>query len=105
MYAAAGPSPAPPSPWQPAHHFTYTRLPAVVSCAAGERVEAGGEVPLAVEMVAVARQTVPVVDAFPLREVRGERVRVLAQRVLESRQRDRLAPEGDLGGRRRMDRP
>src|SRR5205814_2995880 len=215
MYAAAAPSPAPASPWQPAHHFTYTRLPAVVSCAArergagsgtvpaattsvtrsrsarsvmtapcltapcslsflprprlpprllvqeqnhrpdlplgeevlphrhrrvpgralageagpalrdapehealgklrdravvlevrGERVEAGREVSLAVEVVAVARQTVPVVDAFPLREVRGKRVRVQAQRVLESRQRDRLAPEGDLGGRRRMDRP
>src|SRR5437763_13150458 len=27
----SAPSPAPASPWQPAHHFTYTRLPAVVS--------------------------------------------------------------------------
>src|SRR6266699_4871599 len=32
MCAAAVPSPAPPSPWQPAHHLTYTALPLVVSC-------------------------------------------------------------------------
>src|SRR2546425_286107 len=209
MYAAAAPSPAPPSPWQPAHHLTYTRLPAVVSCAArergagsgtvpaattsvtrsrsarsvmtapcltapcslrflprprlpprllveeqnhrpdlplgeevlpyrhrrvprraltgeagpalgdapehealgelrdravvlevrGERVEAGREVSLAVEVIAMTRETVPVVDVLALREIRGEGVGVLPQRVLESRHRDRLAPKRDLGGR------
>src|SRR5207247_10477704 len=66
--------------------------------------EAGREVSLAVEVVAVARKTVLVIDAFPLREVRGERVGALPQGVLQSRQRNRLAPEGDLGGRRGMDR-
>src|SRR6266566_4440277 len=214
MYAAAGPSPAPPSPWQPAHHLTYTFLPAVVSCAArergagsgtvpaattsvtrsssarsvmtapcltapcslsflprprlpprlliqeqndrpdlplgeevlphrhrrvprraltgeagpalgdppehealgelrdravvlevrGERVEAGREVSLAVEVIAMTRETVPVVDVLALREICGEGVGVLPQRVLESRQRDRLAPKRDLGGRRGVDR-
>src|SRR3989475_35402 len=214
MYAAAAPSPAPASPWQPAHHFTYRRLPAVVSCAArergagsgtvpaaaskttrntsprsvmaapcltapcslsflprprlpprllveeqnhrpdlplgeevlpyrhrrvprraltgeagpalgdapehealgelrdravvlevrGERVEAGCEVSLAVEVIAMTRKTVPVVDVLALREIRGEGVGVLPQRVLESRQRDRLAPKRDLGGRRGGDR-
>src|SRR5216117_3855547 len=77
---------------------------AVVLEVRGERVEAGCEVSLAVEVVAMTRETVPVVDVFALREVRGEGVGVLAQRVLESRQRDRLAPKRDLGGRRGMDR-
>src|SRR5438034_1549517 len=77
---------------------------AVVLEVRGERVEAGCEVSLAVEVVAMTRETVPVVDVFAICEVRGEGVGVLPQRVLESSQRDRLAPEGDLGGRRGMDR-
>src|SRR2546429_6333230 len=76
---------------------------AVVLEVRGERVETGCEVSLAVEVVAMTRETVPVVDVFALREVRGEGVGVLPQRVLESRQRDRLAPKRDLGGRRGMD--
>src|SRR5207244_4855351 len=73
---------------------------AVVLEVRGERVETGCEVSLAVEVVAMTRETVPVVDVFALREVRGEGVGVLPQRVLESRQRDRLAPKRDPGGRR-----
>src|SRR5439155_12113810 len=202
---AAGPSPAPPSPWHPAHHFTYTAFPFVVSCmgtrdggrgtgtksasasrasimprppsrvprprflprprrppslivqeqdhrpdlALGEEIlplghrrvprrafarqpgpplghapehealrelrdgavvlevgregiEAGGEVPLTVEVVPVTRQAVPIVDVLAQREVGRERVGVGAQRVLETRERDRFAADRDLGGRRRM---
>src|SRR6266576_1617974 len=188
MCAAAVPSPAPPSPWQPAHHLTYTALPLVVSCemrdarcgmravtispaatsqlimsasriphlasrllprprrpprlivqeqdhrpdfalreeilplrhrrvprralarqpgaalghapeheALGElrdgavvlevgrkRIEAGREVPQTVEVVAVTRQAVPVVDALPLGQIDRERIAVRAQRVLEA---------------------
>src|SRR5258706_3744128 len=51
---------------------------AVVLEVSGQRVEAGREVSLAVQMVAVARQTVLVVDALPLRQIRGKRVRGLA---------------------------
>src|SRR5947208_15632447 len=77
---------------------------AVVLEVRGERVEAGREVSLAVEVIAMTRETVPVVDVLALREIRGEGVGVLPQRVLESRQRDRLAPKRDLGGRGGMDR-
>src|SRR5436309_627946 len=45
---------------------------AVVLEVRGERVEAGCEVSLAVEVVAMTRETVPVVDVFAIREVRGE---------------------------------
>src|SRR5256886_16731478 len=68
------------------------------------RVEPRRVVPLAVEMVAVAGEAVLVVDALSQGDVRRERVRVVAQRVLEPRQRQRLAPERDVGGRRRRDR-
>src|SRR5205809_3238842 len=71
---------------------------AVVLEVRGERVEAGREVSLAVEVIAMTRETVPVVDVLALREIRGEGVGVPPQRVLESRQRDRLAPKRDLGG-------
>src|SRR6266480_6070337 len=43
---------------------------AVVLEVRGERVEAGSEVSLAVEVVAMTRETVPVVDVFALRQVR-----------------------------------
>src|SRR5438132_8310218 len=82
---------------------------AVVLEVRGERVEAGREVSLAVEVIAMTRETVPVVDVLALREIRGEGVGVLPQRVLESRQRDRLAPKRDLrgpaGGGRNQVRP
>src|SRR3989454_12367634 len=45
---------------------------AVVLEVRGERVETGCEVSLAVEVVAMTRETVPVVDVFALHEVRGE---------------------------------
>src|SRR2546426_2864619 len=46
---------------------------AVVLEVRGERVEAGCEVSLAVEVVAMTRETVPVVDVLALREICGER--------------------------------
>src|SRR3989440_12975445 len=66
-----------------------------------QRVERRGIVPLAVEMIAVAGEAILVVDALSQGEVRGERVRLVAQRVLEPRQGHRLAPERDVGGGRR----
>src|SRR2546425_3460001 len=63
MYAAAGPSPAPASPWQPAHHFTYTRLPAVASCAARERGAGSGTVPAATTSVTRSRSARSVMTA------------------------------------------
>src|SRR5437762_999808 len=63
MYAAAAPSPAPASPWQPAHHFTYTRLPAVVSCAARERGAGSGTVPAATTSVTRSRSARSVMTA------------------------------------------
>src|SRR5882724_12198041 len=47
---------------------------AVVLEVRGERVEAGCEVSQAVEVVAMTRETVSVVDVLALREVRGEGV-------------------------------
>src|SRR5436305_1934811 len=61
--AAAAPSPAPASPWQPAHHFTYTRLPAVVSCAARERGAGSGTVPAATTSVTRSRSARSVMTA------------------------------------------
>src|SRR5437016_9005149 len=49
---------------------------AVVLEIRGERVEAGCEVSLAVEVIAMTRETVPVVDVLALREVRSEERRV-----------------------------
>src|SRR5205823_14351381 len=63
MYAAAGPSPAPPSPWQPAHHLTYTTRPAVVSCAARERGAGSGTVPAATTSVTRSRNARSVMTA------------------------------------------
>ena len=60
--------------------------------------------PLPVEVVPVARQTVLIVDALPIGEVRRQRVGMLAQRVFEPRQGDRFAAERDLRGRSGMDR-
>src|SRR5947199_3037887 len=77
---------------------------AVVLEVRGERVEAGCEVSLAVEVVAMTWETVPVVDVLALREVRGEGFGVRRQRVVESRQRERLAPKRALGGRAGTDR-
>src|SRR2546427_12706620 len=62
-----------------------------------QRIEPRRVVPLAVEMVAVAREAVLVVDALSQGEVRREGVRLVAQRVLEPRQGQRLAPERDAG--------
>src|SRR2546430_15492977 len=45
---------------------------AVVLEVRGERVEAGREVSLTVEVVAMTRETVPVVDVLALREICGE---------------------------------
>src|SRR2546422_8942761 len=66
-----------------------------------QRVEAGGVVPLAVEMIAGAGEAILVIDALPQSEVGGEGVRLVAQWVLEPRQGHRLAPERAVGGRRR----
>src|SRR3989449_9667977 len=68
-----------------------------------QRVEAGGVVPLAVEMIAGAGEAILVIDAPPQSEVGGEGVRLVAQWVLEPRQGHRLAPERDVGGRGRVD--
>src|SRR2546425_899066 len=59
--------------------------------------------PLAVEVVAVAGEAVPVVDLLPIRGVGGERLGVLAQRIVEPRQGDRLPAERDVRRRRRVD--
>src|SRR5437016_12518809 len=77
---------------------------AVVLEVGRERIEAGGEMPLAVEVVPVTGQTVPVVDALALRQVDRKRIGMRAQRILEARQRDRLPPEGDFRGWSRVDR-
>src|SRR3989475_3966227 len=66
-----------------------------------QRVERRGVVPLAVEIIAVAGEAILVVDALPQSAVGGEGVPLVAQRVLEPRQGHRLAPERDVGGRRR----
>src|SRR6266550_9317579 len=76
---------------------------AVVLKVGGQRVEAGREVAEAVEVIAVAGETVLIVDPLAFTDVEGERVGVLAQRIVEPRERQGLAPERDLRGRRRMD--
>src|SRR5437016_9010001 len=55
---------------------------AVVLEVGRKRIEAGREVPLTVEVVAVTRQAVPVIDALPLGQIDRERIAVRAQRVL-----------------------
>src|SRR2546425_10197589 len=76
---------------------------AVVLEVGGQRIEARREVAEAVEVIAVAGETVLIVDPLALADVVGERVGVLAQRIVEPGERQRLAPERDLRGRRRMD--
>src|SRR5205823_4150727 len=77
---------------------------AVVLEVGRKRIEAGREVPLTVEVVAVTRQAVPVVDALPLGQIDRERIAVRAQWVLEAGQRDRSAPERDFRRRRGVNR-
>src|SRR6058998_1137184 len=60
MCFAAGPSPAPLSPWQPAHHFPYTCLPALVSWGTGD--EGSGTGAIAME---IARSPLIIPRLFP----------------------------------------
>src|SRR5437016_987635 len=68
---------------------------AVVLEVGRQGIEPRGEVPLAVQMVAVAGYAVLIVDATPDREVRRHLTRA-AQRIVETDERDRLAAERDL---------
>src|SRR5215510_11072291 len=65
----------------------------------GRRIEAVREVPLAVEVVAVAVDAVAHVDLFPRRDVLLESGLVLAERVVEPGDLDFLAAELDRAGR------
>src|SRR2546425_2239016 len=69
----------------------------------GRGIEAGREVALAVEVVAVTVHAVADVDLAPLRRVLLEPGGVLAQRVLGARDVELLALELDRRGRRRVD--
>src|SRR5262245_24618691 len=68
-----------------------------------ERIQTCGVVALTVEMIAVAGNAILIVDPVPQREVRGH-VAAAAQRVFQTNERNRLAAEGDLRRRCRMDR-
>src|ERR1700694_5559732 len=76
---------------------------AVVLEVCRQRIEARRVVALAVEMVAVTRHAVLVIDTTTRGDVTGH-VPLPAQRILEPRQRHRLAAECDLCGWRRVDR-
>src|SRR5947207_2749614 len=64
---------------------------AVVLEVRGERVEAGCEVSLAVEVVAMTRKTDPAADVIPFRQLHGGGVPALAQRALQPGRRHALA--------------
>src|SRR5207253_2524234 len=69
-----------------------------------DRIEPRGVVPLAIQVVAVAGQAVLVVDPLAVRRIGGAGLRVLPQRIVEARERDRLPAERDLAGRGGVDR-